>query len=246
MRTPTGPLMLAALLASLPGTAPVCRAAAARAQDTPSWDKLTPKPKPKPAAPRPAPRKPPRRAPTAASPLEVEYRVFKVNENNSQVEVNSVTVFNRGDRVRLAVKANADLYLFVIHQKSPAEGGRIFIPDSRFNNGQNLLERGREFAFPDDCPPGGAASDCSYLVDAAAGQEYFTLIFSRRPSLDLLDSATAAGGVVGAQAIDDYVNNSGRRLDTSGRGASVFARSVRNLNQKDDKVVVRLMLNKRG
>lgn len=243
MRNLTGPLMLAALLASLPGAAPVCRAAARRAQDAPSWNtKLTPKPKP--AAPRRAPRKPPRRAPTSSS-LEVEYRIFKVNENNSQVEVNSVTIFNRGDRVRLAVKANADLYLFVIHQKSPTEDGTIFIPDSRFNNGQNLLARGREFIFPDGCPPGGAASDCSYLVDAA-GQEYFTLIFSRRPSLGLLDSAAAAGGVVSAQAIADYVNNSGQRLDTSGRGGSVFARSVRNLNQKDDKLAVRVMLNKRG
>lgn len=251
MRRPSGIFTLAALAASIW----VCGAdgaSGAAQQDTPSWDKggsSAPKPKPKPAPSRPRPRPTPRRPlpprPTQA-PLEVEYRVVKVNENNSQVEVSPVTVFNRGDRLRLAVRANQDVYLFVVHQKSLSEPGRIFVPDSQYNSGQNFLPRGQEFVFPSACARGGAAYECSHLIDGSGAQESFTLIFSRAPSVTLLEDPSAAGGTVRAQALADYVTDSARRLGAAGRGATIFSRSVRSLNPQDDRVAVRFMVNKRG
>lgn len=245
-----------AILLALAACAAVSAPRAARAQDTPSWNKTPTAPKPAPAKPTPKPRpapKPVRRAPApeparpATPPLTVQFRILKVNENNSQVEVSPVTVFNRGDRLRIAVKSSEDVYLHVIHQQAPNQSGRVFIPDSQFNSGQNFIPRGREFIVPSGCPPGGAPSACSYLVDGPAGQEFFTLIFSRGPSVNLLEGAAAAAGSIRPQDLDAYMNAAGQKVDASGRGDTIFSRQVRNLNPRsNDRVAVRYVLNKKG
>ncbi len=149
----------------------LCGAANAQS-DTPSWNKPVPSEKPKTAAPKPPPRPRPvthrqveRRTPAAATPaakpalapLSIQYRVFKVNPNNTQVEVNPLTVFNTGDRLRFAVKANQELFLYVIEQKGADRAGRMFLPDSQINNGQNLLAKDTEFIVPSNCASGSAA-----------------------------------------------------------------------------------------
>ncbi len=232
----------------------VCTVVAQRS-DTGIWDpatkakpkpttKPTTKPRPRPVPVRPSPRPAP---PPRFTPLTVQYRIFKVNENNSQVEVNPVTIFNRGDRLRFAVKSDTDVYLFVIHQQGLNQPGRIYIPDSQINGGQNLLAKNVEFVIPSGCPAGTAPLACTYKVDGTTGQEMFTLIFSRAPSIRLLDEAVGAGGIVTAQSLDAYMNGLNQRLDDTARGDSVFARTFRNLNPKSaDQVVVRLAINKRG
>src|SRR4051812_47112443 len=87
-------------------------------RDSGVWNpKGRPKPaRPRTAAPHPTTRPTPR--PARAQGLTAQYRLLKVNDNGSQVEVSPVTVFNPGDRLRMAVKADADVYVFVIHQRA--------------------------------------------------------------------------------------------------------------------------------
>jgi hypothetical protein len=217
----------------------------ARAQDTPSWNKNVPKTTTR-RTPRRTTRHTPPRTPSAP-PISAQYRVLKVNDNGSQVEVNPITVFNRGDRLRFAVKASENVYLFVIRQPSATQPGMILIPDSRINSGQNSLVKDQEFAISSPCAPGASAYQCSYEVSGGDGQEVFTLIFSRQPTLKILDDAVGSGGSISPQALDAYVNSLAERLDTSERGDTVFSRRFRNTNpQTGGTLVVRLTLNKRG
>jgi hypothetical protein len=237
-------LRLAALACGL--LVACCAAAPAQRRDTGAWDpSAKPKPKPtKPAPHRPAPTRP--RPAARARSLAVQYRLLKVNRNDSQVEVSPVTVFNRGDRLRLAVRADDEVFLFVIHQKGPGQPGSIYFPDTRVG-AQNHVAKGEQLVFPSNCPDATTPADCSFEFDGASGQELFTLIFSRSESVPLLDRAAEAGGTVSAGALDAYVGGLAQKLDSSTRGDTVFARRFRNLNPKTaDLVVVRLVLNKRG
>jgi hypothetical protein len=239
--------------ALLTGLIAVISGPASAQGDTPSWNKNIPKPTPKPT---PHPSKPPprhtttrRTPPPPAGPLlSVQFRIFKVNDNNSQVEVSPLTVFNKGDRLRIAMKSSEDVYLYVIHQQAPSTDGQLYFPDSRINNGQNFIPKNVEAVVPSACPPGTPAQLCGYTVDATAGQEVFTMIFTRNPSVDLLEKAS--GGINSAlkpEVLEAYANSLNQKLDTSGRADSVFGRMVRNLNPKsNDKIIVRYVLNKRG
>ncbi|HEX7315398.1 MAG TPA: DUF4384 domain-containing protein [Pyrinomonadaceae bacterium] len=223
-----------------------CATVPAQRRDTGVWAPAAkPKPTPKPARPRPAPRTQPTPAPRARA-LAVQYRLLKVNSNDSQVEVSPVTVFNGGDRLRVAVKADDDVYLFVIHQKGPGQPGTIYLPDTRVV-AQNHVKKGEQLLFPSNCSGASTPSDCSFEIDGARGQELFTLIFTRSESIPLLERAGEAGGTVSASALDAYVGGLAQKIDASTRGDTVFARRFRNLNPKSaDMVVVRLVLNKRG
>jgi hypothetical protein len=239
-------VLLAALVA-------VMGVAASAQGDTPSWNKNIPKPTPKPT---PRPSNPPRHTTTRRTPppppsrplLAVQFRIFKVNDNNSQVEVSPLTVFNKGDRLRIAMKSSEDVYLYVIHQQAPSSDGQLFFPDSRINNGQNFISKNVEAVVPSACPPGTPVQLCGYTVDSAVGQEVFTMIFTRNPSVDLLEKAS--GGINSAlkpEVLEAYANSLNQKLDTSARADSVFGRMVRNLNPKsNDKIIVRYVLNKRG
>jgi hypothetical protein len=240
MRPHTNALRITALACGL--CVALCAAAqhtTAQRRDTGAWNpaaKPKPKPRPKPAAARPQP------APRARS-LAAQYRLLKVNDNDSQVEVSPVTVFNRGDRLRLALKADDEVYLFVIHQKGPNQPGSIYFPDTRIG-AQNHIAKGEQLIIPSNCPGLSTPAECSYEIDERAGQEFFTLIFSRSDNVPVL---TQAGGTISASALDAYLGGLAQKLDTSTRGDTVFARRFRNLNPKSaDLVVVRLVLNKRG
>jgi Domain of unknown function (DUF4384) len=235
-------LLLAPLFACV-----VCTRTARAQDDTPSWNKNIPKKTTTKRTTKPRPR--PRTTPHPTGPLlSVQYRVLKVNENNSQVEVNPITVFNRGDHVRFAVKADQNVYLFVVHQPSATQSGTIMIPDSRINSGQNSLVKDQEFSVSSPCGPSGSAYQCSYQIGGGDGQEVFTLIFSHEPTVKLLDDAVGSGGSISPQALDAYMNSLGQKLDDSVRGDTVFARRFRNLNPQTGvgTVAVRLTLNKRG
>ena len=231
------------LLAALVAVSPRASTQRTGRRNAGVWDpagkKAAPKPRRTPTPPRPAPR--------AARQLAVQYRLLKVNSDGSQVEVSPVTVFNAGDRVRVAVKSDEDVYLFVIHQKGAGLDGSIYIPDTSINGGQNFVRGGEQFVFPANCSGVTTPADCSYRIDAGRGQEFFTLIFSRSASVPVLERAVEAGGVVGRGTLEDQLGGMARRLDTSARGDTVFARRFRNLNPRSaDMVVVRLVLNKRG
>jgi hypothetical protein len=223
----------------------VCFAEASAQRSDPGVWNPSAKPKPKPAPRRPAPRPAPRPAAPRARALAVQYRLLKVGGDDAEVEVSPVTVFNVGDRLRFALKADDDVYLYVIQQKGAGEPGRLYFPDTRIG-AQGHLAKGEQLVIPSSCPDARAA-DCSFEIDRAGGQELFTLIFSRSGSVPLVERALEGGGAVSAAALDSYLAGLAQKLDASTRGDTVFARRFSSLRTKSaDVVVVRLVLNKRG
>jgi hypothetical protein len=246
-KTPLRSLTLVALasvcvLAAI-AFAPAHSAAQTR-HDTATWE-----PK-KPATPKAAPKAKPRPVVRHAPPphgalLSAQYRVLKINANDAQVEVSPVTVFNAGDRVRFGFKANADAYLYIIWQPGVGQPGRMFVPDSRFNGGLNNVSKNQEFIVPGACLPSVLPFDCAHAV-TSTGQELFTIILSRSPTLSLFNQAGATGGSIDARWLDNFIRSSAQRLDAARRGDTVFAVRYNNLNPRaDDQIVLQYTLNKK-
>ena len=193
----------------------------------------------------------PRRSPVRARQvvervplLRLQWRVLKVREDGTQEETNPSAIFHVGDRLRLAVRPNQDGYLYVIHQTAPNQPGQIVFPDSRVNGGRNDVERAQEFILPSNCPPGIKPQDCSLIVAPPAGQEIFTLVFSRDLILDLPASAADAAGGISPLILLKLREGSGKMLRRT-RGNSPFAVLVINTDTKDNEEIFEtLVLNK--
>jgi uncharacterized protein DUF4384 len=206
------------------------------------------------AKPRRRPRKP-RPKPTRKKPkvveqvplLAVQYRILKVSSDGIGQETNAaLNTFFAGDRLRLAVKANQDGYLYIIHQRGKDMDGQIIFPQSRVNNGQNFITRNQELTVPSNCPPGISSADCALPVLPPAGQEYFTLIFSRDMLLDLPNQAAEAGGVIRSQILRQLLSESEQILEKK-EGDTKYAIKLVNVNTKDnEEIIVTLVLNKGG
>ncbi|MBV9211651.1 MAG: DUF4384 domain-containing protein [Acidobacteria bacterium] len=179
--------------------------------------------------------------------LAVQYRILKVDMDGAMQETNgALNTFFANDRLRLAVKANQDGYLYVIHQSSKEANGQLIFPQSRVNNGQNYVTKNQELILPSGCPTGTKPADCSFIVMPPAGQEYFTLIFSRDMLLDLPNLATEAGGGVRPEVIQQLLNESGQSLEIV-QGDTKFALKIVNINTKDNEEIIKtLVLNKGG
>jgi hypothetical protein len=179
--------------------------------------------------------------------LAVQYRIMKVDMDGAMQETNAaLNTFFAGDRLRLAVKANQDGYLYIIHQTSKDADGQIIFPQSRVNGGQNYVTKNQELILPSGCPAGTKPQDCSLIVLPPAGQEYFTLIFSRDMLLDLPNLATEAGGGVRPSVLQQLLGESGQTLELV-QGDTKFAIKIVNINTKDNEEIIKtLVLNKGG
>lgn len=192
--------------------------------------------------PRPEPR-PIERAPL----LTLQYRVLKVNPDNSQNETNPGATFYPGDRLRLAVKVNQTGYLTIVHQSGPDKDGVVVFPDSRINGGQNFVKKNEEFIIPSFCPAGVSPKDCALIVNLPAGTEFFTLIFSRDLISDLTVKAAQAGGLK-PQLMQQLKAESGQIIKRGqGVGTGPYAIWVVNTNKEDNEEIIEtLMLTKGG
>ncbi|HEY0544232.1 MAG TPA: DUF4384 domain-containing protein [Pyrinomonadaceae bacterium] len=179
--------------------------------------------------------------------LAVQYRILKVEPDGTMQETNAdLNTFFAGDRLRLAVKANQDGYLYIIHQTSKDANGQIIFPQSRVNGGQNYVTRNQELILPSSCPPGTKPADCALPVLPPAGQEYFTLIFSRDMLLDLPNQAAEAGGLIKPSVIEQLLSESGQSLERK-PGDTKYAIRLVNVNTKDNEEIIKtLVLNKGG
>jgi Domain of unknown function (DUF4384) len=176
--------------------------------------------------------------------LKLQWRVLKVSEDGSQHETSPVAVFHVGDRLRLAVKTNQDGFLYVIHQESPTEPGQIIFPDSRVNGGRNDVGKGQEFILPSNCPAGTSSRDCALIVTPPAGQEVFTVVFSRDPFTDLPNTAAEAGGGIPVESLIKLKSDSGQTLRRI-KGSTPLSVLVVNTNTKDNEDIFEtLVLNK--
>jgi len=176
--------------------------------------------------------------------LKLEWRVLRIRDDGSPEETSPLAVFHVGDRLRLAVKTNQNGYLYVIHQESPTQPGQIIFPDSRVNGGRNDVSRGQEYVLPSNCPVGMSARDCALIVTPPAGQELFTLVFTRDPFTDLPNTAAEAGGGIPVAALIKLKSSSGQTLRRI-KGSTPLSVLVVNTNTKDNEDIFEtLVLNK--
>ena len=176
--------------------------------------------------------------------LSLQWRVLKLRQDGSQEEINPIAKFFPGDLLRLAVRTNQDGYLYIIHQKGKDLDGQIIFPDSRINDGQNYVTRNQEFIVPSNCPTGPNQPPCALPVLPPAGQEFFTLIFSRDMLLDLPNKAAEAGGAIKPEVLQQVLQGSGQKLVPK-PGTSRYALKIINVNNKDnEEIIYPLILNK--
>jgi hypothetical protein len=180
--------------------------------------------------------------------LTLQYRILKVRDDGTAAETNPGAVFFPGDRLRLAVKANQDGYVYIIQQKMGVDkpGGMVF-PNSRVNGGQNYVKKNQEVIIPSNCPQGISLRDCSLVVTPPAGQEFFTMIFSRDLILDLPNEAAKAGGAIMPNVIRELKRASGQILIRKQiHSAGPYTIWVRNTNIDDNEELIETMVLNKG
>lgn len=187
----------------------------------------------------------PRRQPVQRAPLlRIEWRVLKVRDDGTHEETSPLAVFHPGDRLRLGLRTNQSGFLYVIHQAGPTQPGQIIFPDSRLNGGRNDVGRFQEFILPSGCPPQIEPRDCALIVTPPAGQELFTLVYSRDPIIDLPNVATEIGGGIPVQTLVKLKKDSGQTLRRQ-RGGTPLSVVVVNTNVRDNEDILEtLILNK--
>lgn len=192
-------------------------------------------------------RRPVRRAKAVerAPLLKLEWRVYKVREDGSQEETSPLALFHNGDRLRVSVRTNQDGYLYIVHQASPTSPGLIIFPDSRLNNGSNVVAKSQEFVLPSNCPVSIPRRDCALIVGPPAGQELFHLLFTRDPFTDLPSTASEApGGGIPPDVLMKMKSDSGQVLKRQ-RGSTPLSILVINTNTRDNEDIIEtLVLNK--
>lgn len=177
--------------------------------------------------------------PEVARLLAVQWRILKLDPNGAQTEVSANTVFNPGDRLRLAVKTNQDGYLYVIHQASAGQPGEVLFPQSNINNGQNLVKGETEFVVPSNCTVGAtAAADCAYVVNGSGTPENFMVIFSRSAFLNLPNDAREASGGIKPTVLMELLRSSREIPVKPLPGDTPFSVRLINPNPKDNEELV--------
>jgi Domain of unknown function (DUF4384) len=176
--------------------------------------------------------------------LKLQWRVLKVRDDGTDEETSPLAVFHTGDRLRLAVKANQDGYLYIIHQESPTSPGQIIFPDSRLNSGRNDVGKYQELVLPSNCPLGISRRNCALTVVPPAGREVFTLVFTRDPIVDLPNTASEATGGIPVETLVKLKAASGQTLRRI-KGSTPLSVMVVNTNTRDNEDIFEtLVLNK--
>jgi|GEM_PF-3050771 len=192
------------------------------------------------------PKKPIKKATVVSAPLlKLQWRVLKVKENGDGEETSPLALFHAGDRLRLAVKANQDGFLYIIHQASPRDPGQIIFPDSRVNGGRNDVGKQVEIMLPSNCPAGMLMKDCSLPVTGSAGQEVFTLVFTRDPFTDLPNTAAESTGGIPVETLLKLRSGSGQTLKRM-KGSTPMSVLVINTNTKDNEDIFETLLLNKG
>jgi hypothetical protein len=98
------------------------------------------------------------------------YTLF-VEQGGTAKRVSPEHVFHSGDRVRILVETNREVYLYVFHQEGPASADLLF-PDARLHGGENIVSAHQ----PSYVPNTGW-----FTFDNHAGDEKLTLVASEKP-----------------------------------------------------------------
>ncbi|MDQ2747205.1 MAG: hypothetical protein M3T96_08105 [Acidobacteriota bacterium] len=189
--------------------------------------------------------------------MAMQLRLFFVNKDGSESEVNPRSTFTPDDRLRLSVKANQRGFLYIIRQKTPEADGEIIFPSKLVNNGNNIVSANYEYVLPMNCPKNVVpnARDCALTLFPynVAPQEFFTLIFSRDRLVGLPDDvkntrvnveSLMSAGKMKASKLIDLIEDSKQDL-VSQKGDTPFAVRIVNINKNDNEEIIEtFVLNK--
>ena len=106
--------------------------------------------------------------------LGLRYTILR-KVGDQPVEVGPGTVFHAGDRIRLAVEANDDGYLYVVNQGSSGTWKLLF-PSTEIKDGDNQIQKRVRYEIP---------SGYTFTFDEQSGEEKLFIVLSRRPEPDL-------------------------------------------------------------
>lgn len=198
----------------------------------------------------------PRRKVQQVPLLTLQWRVLKRAPDGIGIETNPNTIFHTGDRLRLAVKANQDGYLYIIHH-SEGQDGTIIFPDSRINNGENFIKKDDEYLLPAYCPTPefDDPKDCWWRMMPPAGREEFTVIFSRDMITNLPNQVRESGGVIKERLIEELKAGSHQTLKRTSRpalkpseggGAGRYITWVSNTNTNDNEELIETIVLTHG
>lgn len=185
--------------------------------------------------------------------LTLEWRILKRNNDGSSLETNPISIFHTGDRLRLAIKANQNAYLYIIHHSEDQDGILIF-PDSRINNGENYIKKDKEYILPAYCPTPEFEdpNDCWWRITPPGGKEEFTIIYSR-DMITNLPNQSDGSGTIKLSIIEQLKANSGQQLKRTSRpelnpqsGSGRYITWVTNTNAKDNEDLIETIVITHG
>ncbi len=187
--------------------------------------------------------------------LTLEWRMLKRNNDGTSQETNPSAVFHTGDRIRLAIKANQNAYLYIVHH-SEGQDGTIIFPDSRINNGENYVKKDQEYILPAYCPSPefDDPKDCWWKMTPPSGREEFTVICSRDMITNLPNQSSDEVGVIKLNIINELKTASGQKLKRTSRpelsyqdgGSGRYITWVTNTNAKDNEDLIETIVITHG
>jgi hypothetical protein len=187
--------------------------------------------------------------------LTVKYRVLKRGDGNTQERVDPAGEFKLGDQLKLALTANQDGYLYVVHHSVGTDGqvidrSHIIFPDPRINEGRNEVRKDHEYVVPGYCSGIDDAKDCWWEITPPNGRDYFTVIFSRDQITKLPSKLTeadlnASGDAVDQKVVDELTKASGQVIERANKIKFNSRRTtesdgiyVQNTNRKDNEELI--------
>ncbi len=106
--------------------------------------------------------------------LGLRYTILK-KAGDQPVEVGADTVFHAGDRIRIAVEANDDGYLYVVNRGSSGTWKLLF-PSPEIKDGDNRIQKRVRYEIP---------SGYIFTFDEQSGEEKLFIVLCRQPEPDL-------------------------------------------------------------
>jgi hypothetical protein len=173
--------------------------------------------------------------------LTLQYRVLKRLKGGRKEEVDSQSVFETGDQVKIGITPNQNGYLYFILTNS--EGGLL-------RNDRIFVTKNTEYLAPSVCP-GQKGRDSGYFFEFAApaptsGVEEIVIIFSRNLIKNLPNNCRERVSLISRETLNEIKSRSGQILEQMPgkierllRGApGRFATLAQNTNTEDNEELV--------
>ena len=106
--------------------------------------------------------------------LGLRYTILQ-KKGEEQAEADADATFHAGDRIRLAVEANDDGYLYVVNRGSSGTWKLLF-PSAEIKDGDNRVHKRVRYEIP---------AGYTFTFDEQAGEEKLFIVLSRQPEPDL-------------------------------------------------------------